>query len=146
MKVVLDTNVYVSLLQRNGEFNRRRDLLARVLPQTWLSGVVLHELLAGARGDLGRASVRRAVVALERAGRLVSPNDDDWALAGTVRGKIWEQRPDLRTKRFQNDTLLACSARRIGAFVVTANLFDFTVIRRHVSFRFGSFDDLSGQL
>lgn len=145
MKVVLDTNIYVSLLQNSGEFERRRELLARVLPQTWLSSVVLHELLAGARGDLGRASVRRAVATLDRVGRTLVPDHKDWVLAGTVRGKIWEQRPDLRTKLFENDLLLACSAGRIGAFVITANTGDFAVIRRHVTFRFGSFDDIASR-
>lgn len=143
MRIVLDTNVYVTLLQDRSELTRRRILLGRILPQTWLSSVVLHELLAGARGDLGRASVRRAMASLERVGRVFAPDPQDWALAGVVRGKIWEQRRDLRTKTLTNDLLLACSARRIGAFVVTDNRRDFSVIQAHVPVRFGSLDDVA---
>jgi predicted nucleic acid-binding protein len=143
VKIVLDTNVYVSLLQDRSELTKRRTLLGRILPQTWLSSVVLHELLAGARGDLGRASVRRAMATLERVGRVFAPEPQDWTVAGIVRGQIWEQRRDLRTKSLTNDLLLACSARRIGAFVVTDNRRDFAIIQTKVAFRFGSLDDVA---
>ena len=143
MRVVLDTNVYLSLLQDRQEITKQRDLLARILPQTWLSSVVLHELLAGARGDLGRASVRRAMASLERVGRVFAPDPKDWALAGAVRGKIWEQRRELRTKVLTNDILIACSSARIGAFVVTNNRHDFAIVQAHIAFRFGSLADVA---
>jgi predicted nucleic acid-binding protein len=143
VKVVLDTNVYVTLLQDRGELTRRRDLLARILTQTGWSGVVFHELLAGARGDLGRASVRRALASLERVGRVFAPDAKDWTLAGLIRGQIWEQRRDLRSKALANDILLACSSARIGAFVVTNNSRDFSLIRGYLAFRFGTLEELA---
>ncbi len=146
MTYLFDTNVYVSLLQDSAELARRRSLLARILPRTWLSSVVLHELLAGARGDIARATIRRAFGTLERVGRTLAPTHEDWGKAATIRGRIWEQYPRLRSKSFQNDLLISCTARRLGAFVVTYNRGDFETIRRYVPVVFGSLDHLAASL
>lgn len=142
MKYVLDTNVYLDLLRDPAELARSAHHLARILPQTWLSSVVLHELLSGARGDLGRAAVLRAVRTLTRVGRLLTPTHADWSLAGTVRARIWERHRDWRTKVLQNDLLIACSACRFGAFVVTRNQKDFQVIALEVPVEFGPLHDI----
>jgi predicted nucleic acid-binding protein len=142
VKYVLDTNVYVELLRDPEEFTRAAHRLERILPQTWLSSVVLHEMLSGARGDLGRAAISRAVRTLTRVGRLLTPTHADWALAGTVRSRIWERHPDWRTKILQNDLLIACSAYRFGAYVVTKNRKDFQAIAAEVPVEFGSLNDI----
>jgi predicted nucleic acid-binding protein len=130
MKFVLDTNVYFAALQEGPQGERLIRRLARVMPSTWLSSVVLFEMLSGAKGELARARIRRAVRTLESVGRIVAPTSADWDLAGTVQGRLWDEEPGLRDKRLQNDILIASSARRIGARVVTANRKDFELIGR----------------
>jgi predicted nucleic acid-binding protein len=132
VKYLIDSNVYFAAL-RGGEAGQRFfDAVRGVMPHVWLSSVVLYELLAGARGDLGRAVIHRITRPLVRAGRLIAASETDWAEAGVAQSRIWDSMPSLRDKRLQNDILIACSARRIGAVVVTENTRDFTLIARHV--------------
>lgn len=132
MKFLLDTNIYFAVIHERGFLDRHRELLRRIGPLTYLSSVVRFELLQGAVGDLGRARVKIATRRLERTGRVHAPTDADWMLAGTIQGKIWDGDPSLRTKSFQNDILIACSARRIGAILITENRRYFDLIRRYL--------------
>jgi len=52
-----------------------------------------------------------------------------------LQSRIWDEHPSLRTKSLQNDLLLACSARRIGATVVTENLSDFDAAESGLTLR-----------
>ena len=132
MKYLLDTNVYVAALRDELAFDRLVEMLARVMPHVWLSSVVEYELLAGARGDTGRATVSRLLRPLVRAGRRVAPAEADWERAGSAQSEIWDGMPSQRSKRLGNDLLIACTARRIGARVVTENRRDFELIERHI--------------
>lgn len=135
MKVVFDTNIYVALLCDPDTATARRPAIERFAPSTYLSSVVLAELLQGARGEIARARLRKALRSLERSGRLVTPSHAEWVQAAQVQGAIWDRAPSLRTKKLLHDALLACSARRIGATVVTQNVEDFDLIRAHVDHR-----------
>lgn len=130
MKFLLDTNVYFAAIHEAGYLDRHRSLLLRIGPLTYLSSVVRFELLQGARKYGGRGRVSLATRHLERVGRVVSPTHADWVTAGTVQGRIWNKHRTLRDKRLQNDILIACAARRIGAVIVTDNREDFAVIAR----------------
>ena len=106
-----------------------------------LSAVVLQELTAGARdGERVRelGEVRRQY---ERAGLLVVPNAEDWWFAGKVlnalyRGLRSHRRgytpaiPKEEQQRLLRDVLIARSAKRVNATVVTYNAGDFEKIRR----------------
>lgn len=135
MKYLLDTNVYFDTLRDPAYLARYRNALLRVTPQTFLSSVVRFELVQGARGDMARAHISRAVAPLERVGRVIAPTHLDWTRAGVTQGHIWDDHPSLRTKDLQNDILIACTARRIGAVIVTSNTHDFDVIRVYVPHR-----------
>lgn len=130
MKYLLDTNVYFEILRGGRNAERYLGVVQRVMPSVWLSSVVLYEMLCGARGELDRARVRRSVQTLERVGRVVAPEREDWVRAATIQGQLWDTRPELRNKRLQNDILIACSARSIGARLVTTNPSDFQCIAR----------------
>jgi predicted nucleic acid-binding protein len=132
LKFIFDTNVYFSLLHERSVLERLATSVAAVGPRLYLSSIVSCELLQGARGELGRARVRRATRQLERIGRVIAPSHSDWVRAGRVQSKIWDDRPDLLKKSLQNDLLIACSAARVGAIVVTSNTDDFELIRRYV--------------
>lgn len=128
-RLLADTNF---LIRR-----RSADLPAGFL----LSAIVLQELAAGAR-DHGRlqelAELRREY---ERSGMLVVPNGEDWWFAGKVlnallRGVRSHRRgftPAIskeEQQRLLRDVLIARSAKRVNATVVTYNARDFAKIRR----------------
>jgi predicted nucleic acid-binding protein len=128
-RLLVDTNVII----------RRR---AADLPSGFLlSAVVLQELAAGAR-DRGRLreldQLRRAY---EHDRMLVVPNGEDWWFAGKVlnallRGARSHRRgrtPAIskeEQQRLVRDVLIARSAKRVNATVVTYNTRDFAKIHR----------------
>lgn len=135
MTFVFDTNVYVALIVDPELAARSRALLDRVMRHTYLSSVVLAELLQGARGDLARTRLRRGLGALVRTERVVAPTHADWDAAATAQGRVWDRMPNLRTETLLHDGLIAASARRIGATVVTENVADFALLRPHLAHR-----------
>ena len=130
MNVLYDTNVYFALLADPAFLLRFGPLVEQLTPATFRSSVVVAELLQGARGEAGRARIRSALRATVRAGRLATPSHADWTLAGRDQSQIWDRHPDLRTESFLHDALIAASARRIGATVVTWNVKDFETIAK----------------
>jgi predicted nucleic acid-binding protein len=128
VRCLLDTNIYFHILHDRAYLARYRAALMRVTPQTFLGSVVRLELVQGARGDIARARVGKAVEPLQRVGRVIAPTHSDWTQAGIVQGRIWDDHHSLRTKTLQNDLLIVYTAHRIGAVVVTGNTADFDLI------------------
>ena len=135
MKYLLDTNIYFAVLRSPAFLQAHQALLRRIGPATYLSSVVLLELLQGAKGDIARARIAQATQTLERTGRVIAPTHADWVTAGTTQSRIRDEHASLRSKAVQNDLLIACTARRIGAVVVTENTADFDLIRRYLAHR-----------
>jgi predicted nucleic acid-binding protein len=146
VKFLFDTNVYFALLHQRSVLEHHASFVAAVGPRLYLSSIVSYELLQGARGELGRARIRRATRQLERIGRVIAPSHSDWVRAGRVQSRIWDERPDLLKKSLQNDVLIACSAAREGAVVVTSNTEDFALIRRYVVHHAIRLDELGDSL
>jgi predicted nucleic acid-binding protein len=143
MRFVLDTSLYIRILLDARFAETVAPALRRMAPRLYLSSVVRAELTQGARGDRGRALVDRLARALERVGRVVTPSHDEWVEAAAVQSRIWDSSPTLRSKRLLHDILLATSARRIGARIVTDDERDFAVIARWVPTERMSSDDLA---
>ena len=98
------------------------------------SSVVLSELRRGAR----TADARRLVRSLHRLARVRwEPNDQDWWEAGKLVREIGDEEDWEINKRreFQNDALIALTARRHGATVVTGNAGDFSLLSRELGIR-----------
>jgi predicted nucleic acid-binding protein len=133
VKFLLDTNIYFAAIHEPGYLDRHRPVFLRIGPLTYLSSVVRFELLQGAKGAAGRERVSRATRHLERVGRVVTATHADWVTAGTIQGRIWDRDPSLRDKRLQNDILIVCGARRIGAIIITDNADDFQLITKYLS-------------
>ncbi|HMH49734.1 MAG TPA: type II toxin-antitoxin system VapC family toxin [Candidatus Acidoferrum sp.] len=126
---ILDTSIYIGHWERG----LHEELLAGVRRSCIVrhSAIVLSELRRGARTrraqDLVNGLSRLAAVQWE-------PTAADWWEAGRIIRDIGDERSWGSTKRrdFQNDTLIALTARRHGATVVTVNRNDFELLARAV--------------
>ena len=126
---ILDTTIYIGHWER-GLYEEALTALrkAHVIRH---SAVVLSELRRGAR-------TREAQRLVETLHRLASvrwePTAADWWEAGRLIRKIGDTQGWDTTKRrgFQNDALIALTARRHGAIVVTANRNDFELLSREI--------------
>lgn len=129
---VLDTNVYIGhwergLYQAELEVIRRRYIVRHC-------SVVLCELRRGAR----TRAAQRLVESLRRLSPIEwEPSPEDWWEAGRLIRKIGDAQSWDPSKRreFQNDALIALTARRHGATVVTANRADFELLARETKVR-----------
>ena len=126
---ILDSNIYIGHWER-GQFD---DLLSSICRSFVVrhSAVVLSELRRGAR----TREAERLVAALYRiASPLWEPSADDWWKAGKLIREIGDTEgwDTARRREFQNDAVIALTARRYGASVVTANRRDFDCLARQL--------------
>lgn len=118
-----------------------RKLLA--LPDNFLfSSVVLLELLASANDDSERRLYENVYKAYSRDNSLIVPNGGDWLMASKVlfwlaqgrkrgaKGKFPKLVPGAAQK-MALDALIATSARRWKATIVTENWDDFKAIQKY---------------
>ncbi len=126
---ILDTSVYIDHWER-GLHERALDEVRRAFIIRH-SSIVLSELRRGARTK----EAQRLVTALfRRAGIHWAPTHEDWWEAGRLIRKVGDESGwDARKRQaFQNDALIALTARRHGATVVTTNHEDFQRLAREV--------------
>lgn len=132
--VVLDTNVFI------------RHRITKVPSRCLLSAVVLQELAAGASDGAELRSWGAIRDRSEYAGRLLVPDGEDWFQAGRVLNSLLRGLPSVRRgripaidrgeqQRLVRDVLIARSARRVNAPVVTYNAADFEKIRHYCNVR-----------
>jgi predicted nucleic acid-binding protein len=126
---IIDTNVYIDHWQGKLADRVLVDIRQRFIVR--LSAVVLSELRRGAR----TSRARRFVDELRTLGPVVwEPAEADWWAAGELIRNIgdangWET---AKRREFQNDALIALTARRYGAVVVTTNVADFKLLAARV--------------
>lgn len=117
MIYTLDTNVWIDALRHPRELDRLKGFLAWALPATTLSTVVVAELLAGARSEEARRALDSDVLEpFARRGRLIAPSVAAWRRAGVLLGTLGPRRAHAG---WQNDVLLACTARELGWTLIT---------------------------
>lgn len=134
---ILDTSVYIDHWESGKHDAQLADVRRGYVIRQ--SAVVLSELRRGARS----LRARRMVEALRSLSPVAwEPTSEDWWIAGGLIRKIGDaQRWDTRKRReFQNDALIALSARRHGAAVVTVNGADFRLLTREIRFSMLAFD------
>ena len=134
---ILDSDIYIGHWERG----LYQEDLARVRKAFIVrhSSVVLSELRRGARTP----QARRLVDSLHRIARVRwEPNDQDWWEAGRLVREIGDAEDWEINKRreFQNDALIALTARRHGAAVVTANAGDFNLLSGELGIRVVALD------
>jgi predicted nucleic acid-binding protein len=125
---ILDTSVYVDNL-RSGRFKQEILDLKLVIR---CSAVVLAELSRGARSR----TMRSFVDDLAKNLRVIAPNEREWIESGKILNRMASaKRYDInKTRELHFDVLIALTARRIGAYLITCNVDDFTAIRETLDF------------
>jgi predicted nucleic acid-binding protein len=127
---ILDTSIYIDHWERG----LHAEVLDRVRRSFVVrhSAVVLSELRRGARTPQAEKRVGQLFRRVRDAWEPVSA---DWWEAGRLIRRIGDQRGWEPSKRrdFQNDALIALTARRHGATVVTTDRQDFELLRRTVA-------------
>lgn len=126
---ILDTNVYIGFWER-GLYQEAIEAVGETFVVRH-SAVVLCELRRGARTPEAR---RRVASLAERATAVWAPLVADWWEAGRLIQKLGDVQGWDTSKRrdFQNDALIALTARRYGATVVTANRLEFDLLSREL--------------
>ena len=123
IRYVLDTNLYIDAIL-SAELARELERFYETwLPFTWLSAVVVLELLAGTRPGSEAAVERDLVSPFERRGRMLVPTYHAHKRAGRALA-IASGGPG-----FPNDALLAASCREAGMVLVTRNVRDFSRLK-----------------
>jgi predicted nucleic acid-binding protein len=132
---VLDSSIYISGLRRGDDavLALRRWSVDTPL---WLSAVVLEELYAGSSGRV-RQSLERMEREFDRMKRILVPNLGDWTETGRVLSRLAAKYgyEKIGQGRLANDALIAMSAARLGATVITANKRDFAKLAEFRAFQ-----------
>jgi predicted nucleic acid-binding protein len=125
---LLDTSVYIDNL-RSGRFKQEILELKFVVR---LSAVVLAELARGARSR----EMKKFVDDLARNLRLIAPNEREWIQSGRIVNRLVAAKGfDIhKTREIHFDVLIALTARRIGACLITRDADDFTAVREFLDF------------
>jgi predicted nucleic acid-binding protein len=126
---ILDTSVYIGHWERG----LHEETLAEVRKAFVIrhSAVVLSELRRGSRTREAKRTVSRLH---ELSPGLWEPTPKDWWEAGQIIRSVGDAHDWDRSKRrdFQNDALIALTARGHGATVVTANRGDFEILGKRL--------------
>lgn len=133
-KALCDTSVYIPFINQGIS---HPVFTESVRPVLYMSMVVLAELYAGSHDANSIKLVDRLYNTFLSVGRLIVPNNEDWRKTGMIMAKVG-QKYGFEAKylaKIQNDILIACSARKIGAFIVTQNKKDFRRIKEFIDFK-----------
>jgi len=139
-KYVLDTNLYIRAIRSMDGARELRDFYQTFAPSTYLSSIVLHELLVGANTEGKNRSIQDALARpLRRARRVITPSHGAWQMSAEAIARMSRKdKRDLRSvpKSLIHDYLLAASCREAGATLITDSVADFAGIRRHIRFEY----------
>ncbi len=139
-KFFIDTNLYVRAFRAADAGAELRRFYAAFSPVCYLSSVVLHEVLIGARSAVqARAIYEDIGKPFRRTARVVAPSASAWRVAAETLAQLgWEEGLDRRSvpRSFVNDVLIAATCREEGLTVVTENQRDFRRIQRLVDLSF----------
>jgi predicted nucleic acid-binding protein len=135
-KYVLDSHLYVQAYRSEAAAEELAQFYATFTPATYLSSVVLHELLVGATSQArGQEILRNLAQPFQRTGRVVTPSAQAWQMAGEAIAQMARrEKRELRgmPKSLVNDFILAASCREAGLTLVTGNAKDFALINRYI--------------
>jgi len=139
-KYALDTNLYIRAFRDSAHGVRLEEFFASNSYRCYLSMVVLHELLVGARTPAKAAEIHRDVARpFDRTARTFFPSGAAWTRAGEAIATLSRtQGLDTRSmpRSMVNDVLIAASCRENGITLITENTADFERICKVVPVEF----------
>ncbi|MFQ6039344.1 MAG: type II toxin-antitoxin system VapC family toxin [Candidatus Poribacteria bacterium] len=127
-RIIIDTNIYIDYFNSG---KHAQIIYQEGYPQViHVSSIVLMELMAGSFSRTEVAIVNNIVKVAKSANKIVTPIYTDYVEAGRILVKLQSEKGYDLKKAYSltNDVLIALSARRIGATVVTQNRRDFEAI------------------
>ena len=124
-RYVLDTNLFVDAIRSESAAGELERFYQVFLPFTWLSAVVVQELLAGTRRGAEDDLERDLVEPFEKRGRVLVPSFAAHKRAGRALAALGTD----PARGLPNDALLAASCRETGMALVTRNARDFSRLR-----------------
>ena len=135
VKLVLDTSIYIPFINQGIahptiEIHQGRPLI-------YMSAVVMEELYAGALDLSSVKLLDKMHDTFSGMSRLITPDASDWQKTGKVVAHLGKKYgfEKMFLSRITNDILIAATARKIGAFVVTNNQKDFLRIQEYIDFK-----------
>ncbi len=135
LKYVLDTNIYMDAIRDPEKERALGRFLERNAPFTFMSAVVMQELLAGAVTDAQVRALEDGIFdAFERRDRVVGPSAGAFKDCGRILATLFRQDGvpyRERPRSLVNDILIAITCRENGLVLVTTDE-DFKAIRPHV--------------
>jgi predicted nucleic acid-binding protein len=135
-KVVFDTSIFIAYQPKPADY-----------PAGFrMSAVVLQEMTAGAPDKTEVQAWNAVRLQHEKADALLIPTGEDWWLAGKVLNSLLRglkskakgktpKLPPAEKQRIIRDVLIARTARREGALLVTNNVADFKLIQSFCNVR-----------
>ena len=134
VKLFLDTSVYIPFINRG--IAHPVIEIPHGHPLIYMSAVVMEELYAGALDASSIKLLDKMHDTFSRMGRLVVPDATDWQKTGKIVAQLGRKYgfEEMFLARITHDVLIAASARRTGAAVVTNNLKDFRRIQEYIDF------------
>ncbi|MCI0696018.1 type II toxin-antitoxin system VapC family toxin [candidate division KSB1 bacterium] len=135
-KLLADTNIYIDY-RNSGRFT---SILEPSKPSdeiVYVSAVVIMELFSGTFTRSEIAFLDNLTKVSRVSNKLVVPPWSDYVEAGRLLAKLQSQKgyEIKKTIGLTNDVLIALSARRIGATVITQNKKDFEAIQSVKDFK-----------
>lgn len=133
---LLDSSVYIRAFREPAFGEEFRAFHQRVLPSLVLSAVVASEVLIGALTPERERAFRRGILEpFQARRRLHVPTWSTWDRATSVDRRMRRRsgyQSQLDRRSFFQDSLIAASARDIGATVITLNTRDFERISEFI--------------
>ena len=127
MNLLVDSSVFIAA----AHYRPYRHLLSTAASRGLLivSSVITMELYAGFRSQEARRAFSILHLDLRRAGKIAVPQHEDFLLGGQVLYHLSRKFGHIDFKDHFRDGLIATSAARIGATVVTENRSNFELWR-----------------
>ncbi len=135
VKLLLDTSVYIPFVNQGIAYPFIEAPQGSAL--IYMSAVVMEELYAGALDTSSIKLLDKMYVTFSKISRFIAPDAGDWQKTGKVvalLGAKYGFEENFLTK-ITHDVLIAATARKIGAAVVTYNLKDFIRIQEYIDFK-----------
>ncbi len=135
VKVILDTSIYIPYI--NEGVSHPVLELEESLPIIYMSAVVMEELYAGAHDGKTIKLLDKLYNTFHSLNRLIAPDAQDWQQAGKIIARMGRKYGFEKRflSRITNDVLIAITARKVGAVVITKNKKDFSLIKEFLNFK-----------